>query len=355
MYSVVFVGSKWCDSYPPHGISNSEHNVIGSLEETGIAKCDWFSFDEFHLLHKQPGDVALIKLCEDNKYDLIILDWAHAGYEPVEMSMDYFTQIEEKKFVPGTYDWLNPTDKTLDILSHKLNIPIVCIEWDSVWSNQLNQAERLLDYIKFHIVVDTSFLLRIVKDPSRYLCLWTPQDPRIFYSIDEKERDIPFSFLGRLYKGDMSQRRDAIHFLRKHGVDVFHVGGQRERTAVSVDKYASCIRRSKISLSFPRSPTEISQLTGRTLEVTLSGSMLLEDLNSETLRYFVPMIDYVPFHSNTDMLVKALYYMENENERIAIANRGHKKATEYYDNKNFWNIVFAEVFHEYAEEHIICR
>ncbi len=336
MYKALYVGSKWCDSYPAHGLSNTRHNVVGSMNMSGMAECKHFAFDEFYFKHKKAGDEALIKQCESNKPDFIIMDGLNKTMEKSESGM---LDVGDAKFDPKEHDWLNPTSKTLDVLSHRLNIPIVSIWWDFVWVNAIKAAEALLPYVKFNIITDSVIALYLVSDPNRYISMWTPQDPKLYYDEGEEVRDIPISYIGWIHKKKGLKRAEKIEWLRENGVDIFHAGGQREKTGVSIKEYASLIRRSKISLNLPVSHSSVSQLNGRTMEITLSGSMLFEELNQETLRLFIPMEDYVCYYGHADMLIKALHYMNHENERIEIAQSGCRKATKYYNNKQFWGIV----------------
>lgn len=343
-YNVLLIGTKYLDACPTHGISTSAHNVVGTLEETGLAKCDWFGFDEFHYIYGKTGDEALIKHCEEAHYDLIILEWAFGRMEACDSTTAKSIHIENRRYISKKHDWLNPTDDTLDILSHKLNIPMIGMTHDSIWLEQIYQTEILLQYLKFFVLSDSSFALRVVENPDRYLYLWEPQDPRLFYSTEEKNRDIPVSFLGRLYKHNSSYRADTINYLREAGIDVFHKGGQREKTAVSLEEYASYIRRSKISLSLPRAGSGISQIQGRLWEIAASGSMILEDLNLETLQVFTPDVDYIAYSGYLDLIIKCRYYLDNDKERIKIAQSGHNKLIQHYNNKKFWNIIFNKLF-----------
>ena len=79
------------------------------------------------------------------------------------------------------------------------------------------------------------------------------------------------------------------------------------------------------------------------MEVTLSGSLLLESKNAETPRFFTPMSDYVVFDSKEDLLDKVRYYLEHEDERQQIAWNGHQKALKEYNHDIFWDRVIAKL------------
>lgn len=110
--------------------------------------------------------------------------------------------------------------------------------------------------------------------------------------------------------------------LRSNGIDVHQTGGQREYR-LPVDEYARMHMRSKVALNFCYHPNGRAQLKGRVLEVLLCGVMLLEAENTETAKLFEPMIDYVPFSDEKDLVDKVRYYPEHDAERMKIAGRGH--------------------------------
>lgn len=303
---VLFVTEKWCDCNPSCGISNSEHNLFGSLETSGWATQDRFHPDEYHFQNHRPFDTALLLKCIKSNPDLIILTW------------------------PGT-----PKLKTLKLIKERLRIPMVAIWWDSV--NHMEEAESFLPFVELNIVVDsTTAYLRRTYQPEKYMPMWSPQDPRIYYNPN-LHRDIDVCFVGTMT--DHPDRLAGISALISNGMDVYQTGGQRD-CRLSVDEYARTYMRTKIALNFCYHPNSIAQLKGRVFEVTLCGAMLLEADNSETAKWFEPMVDYVPFTDETDLVEKVKYYLAHDAERIEIAARGHQKAKELYTGEMFWKTVF---------------
>ena len=65
----------------------------------------------------------------------------------------------------------------------------------------------------------------------------------------------------------------------------------------------------------------------------------MENVNSETSKFFDPMVDYVAFEDKEDLEQKVLYYLNHDNERTAIAERGYQKATKRYNHQLFWGEV----------------
>lgn len=138
-------------------------------------------------------------------------------------------------------------------------------------------------------------------------------------------------------------RYAGISALRANAIDVYQTGGQREHR-LPVDEYARIYMRSKIALNFCYHPNGMAQLKGRIFEATSCGAMLMEADNPETAKLFEPMVDYVPFTDETDLVEKVRYYLAHNSERMEIAAKGHQKATEKYTGEMFWKTVFKRVF-----------
>ena len=307
---VLFVTEKWCDFNPKTGPTISEYILLGSLEASGLATQDRFHSDEYRLQNGRPFDTALLLKCIKSNPDLIILTW------------------------PGT-----PKLKTLKLIKERIQIPMVAIWWDSVF--YMEEAESFLPFVELNIVVDsTTAYLRKTHQPEKYMPMWCPQDPGIFYNPN-LHRDIAVCFVGSMT--NYPDRLAGISSLRLNGIDVYQTGGQRE-CRLSVDEYARIYMRSKIALNFCYTSKLMAQCKSRVFEATLCGAMLLEADNSETANWFEPMVDYVPFTDETDLVEKVRYYLAHDSKRIEIAARGHQKAKEKYTGEMFWKTVFSKVF-----------
>ena len=309
---VLFVTEKWCDCNPSLGTTYNAHGLFGSLEASGLATQDKFHPDEYRLQNGRPFDIALLLKCMKSKPDLIILTW------------------------PGT-----PELKTLEIIKERIQIPMVALWWDSV--NHMEEAESFLPFVELNVVVDSATAyLQKTHQPEKYMPMWTPWDSRIFYNPN-LNRDIEVCFVGTM--ANHPDRVAGISALKANGVNVCQTGGQRE-CRVPVDEYTRIYMRSKIALNFCYHSNLIAQCKGRVFEATLCGAMLMEAENSETARWFEPMVDYVPFTNETDLIEKVKYYLSHDSERMEIAGRGHHKAKERYTGEIFWKNVFRKIFSE---------
>ena len=312
---VLFVTEKWCDANPDFGLSNNTHNLFGSLEASGLATQAHFHFDEYWSRYGQPCDGALMQVCMEERPDVLFLTWL-------------------------PFSRFNPKLETLRII-RRMGIPIVTWWGDTVNPPIMEMADRLAAFVEHNVVVDSSTAYLRSKWRDRYLHLATPQDSRVFYNPG-LDRDIGISFLGSTARGDYSDRRAGLDALRAHGIAVYQSGGQREHR-LSIEDYARIYMRSRIALNFSLASTG-PQVKGHVFEVTLCGAMLLESDNPETRRWFEPMVEYVPFAGEADLVEKARYYLEHHAERTAIAERGHQKARERYTGEKFWETLFARLF-----------
>jgi len=122
-------------------------------------------------------------------------------------------------------------------------------------------------------------------------------------------------------------------------MNFFVSGGQREHN-LSIDQYAELFRRAKISVNFPSKHEEhVIQVKGRVFESLLCGCLLLERDNHLIKHWFEPMVHYVPFTSELDLLNKINYYLQHDDERKTIAKNGYNKMRECYSSKIWWESV----------------
>jgi len=237
-------------------------------------------------------------------------------------------------FYSNCYGHVCPKWETFGIIKKRLGIPVARICWEAN-----DDTDPGLQYVDLNIVLHSSYMKK-TRDLEKFIHMWVPQDPRIYYNPDIK-RDIDISFMGSTAEripGYYVDRRNGINALRSNGIDIYKSGGQREHR-VSVNEYANIFMRSKIALNFCWGWGNSIQAKGRIFEATLCGAMLLEADNPETSLWFEPMVDYIPFNDEKDLVKKAKYYIEHDSEREKIAESGYRKAKEKYNNNIFWNTI----------------
>ena len=167
--------------------------------------------------------------------------------------------------------------------------------------------------------------------------LWAPQDETLYHPAEEQ--DIGVSFLG---SPRYAERQKYLTHLVTSGVPV-HIGGGQREEGLSPERYAQLMRQSKISLNFPEGPDGYDQCKGRVWEILASKSLLLERKNAAIENYLKPNVHYVEFTDEKDLIEKMNYYLDNDNERDYIANKGHEIYKKKYNAKTFWNNIMKGV------------
>lgn len=95
----------------------------------------------------------------------------------------------------------------------------------------------------------------------------------------------------------------------------------------TVDNYQEMphvFKQSRINLNISLRSIK-SGIPQRAFDIMGSGGFLLSNYQNDFLDYFNPGEDFVFYESEKDLLSKVTYYLEHEDERIAIAKNGHDK------------------------------
>ena len=303
-----------CFKYKTHGSkvwqSPDQHVFVGPLKSANIA--DVF---EYNLDVDASGGLAndnnLINLICTIKPDLIILT-----------SYDIDSAI-------------SPNQSVLRTVRKLTDIPIVLFWPDTNDPEAPEILTKISEWVDLNVLLDSDALSKQISPRCALLRLWAPLDFNVFYP-HVGEKDIPVSFLGSV-GGYREGRKEYLDYLSSKGVNLKFSGGNEDPLALG--QYADIMRRSKISLNFSHSINDTHQLKGRVFETMFSRSLLLENVNGETSKYFDPMVDYVVFENKEDLEQKIAYYLSHEEELKAITDRGYQKATRQYNHQLFWSEV----------------
>ena len=313
---LLFVMDRWCDADPSHGPTNSESQLIGAIESTGlVGETKRFYFDD---LGQRMSKVAMAQLlfqdCQVFQPDLVV-------YTPIQ------GPLGEK---------LNPPDAVIEGLWTELGIKVHTHLWDTVADDaHVLSRRRYSDTIG---VVDSVVGQRFAGNP-RIVQSYPAVAPRYFHDKG-LERDIDVSFVGPL---SSPNRVEGVNFLRANGINVVVAGGQRTGR-LSWEEYAGLMQRSKISLNFSCNPYDgSSQMKARALEVMTCAAMLMEEDGEHTKRFFEAGRELVIFSSPEDLLVKVEHYLTSAKKRIAIALSGWRKVSGMYNARNCWGYIFRKL------------
>lgn len=311
---VLLVFEKWCDLAPGAGISSSYENFAAPLEATGLATCTCFHVDEHYLRHREPGDRAILRLCEETHPDLVFIVW-------IAFDMSH----------------INPSIETIHTIRQGMGIPVVTFCADSQLSHLMEHMDILKPYQDF--ICHGLSQRKSERNPQWYLHMPHPKDPAL-YCDPGVRRDIDVSFAGSV--GNRPARHERLRFLQQAGLAVMKTGGQRE-DKLSAAQYADILKRSRIGLNICDFPERA--LNGRVMETVLCGALLFDDENSEADLWLKPGIEYIRYSDNHDLADKIRYYLSHESERAEIARRGHEAGRRHFDGRHFWATILDQVSH----------
>jgi hypothetical protein len=191
---VLFVTEKYADANPAW-LSNSHHNLFGSLDCSGLGTRTNFFFED----HPHRLDDNLATYHRRLSPDLTVVTiLANPGYNG------------------------NPSLKTFEDMSNRG--PIVFIWFDAVQKFIMDKAKSLARFSTLNVILDHPFFI----PEEKFIHLWTPQDPRI-YNDPGINRDIDISFLGSI--DGYHDRAPTIEYLSVNmPYSIVHRdGGQRDR------------------------------------------------------------------------------------------------------------------------------
>jgi Glycosyl transferases group 1 len=321
---VLFVMERWCDCNPACGVTNSEHNLRGSLAATGLAGQRQFAYDRYVLRTGRRADVGLLREIARRPPSLLIVT-----------------------VVPGAS--YHPSFACLWFIRHILRIPVVFIWFDFVDTGLVRTLALIYSLVsKTSVVLDAPHT--VAASPllsALYLPLWTPQDPRVFTPPDDQApRDIDVCFLGS--RVSYPDRLECLERLRQLPIRLVEGGGQRE-ARLSVEEYVSLYKRSKIVVNFSANVIrlEADQAKGRVFEATLCGALLLESRNLETRHWLRHGEDYIEFTTAEDLVRKVQWFLAHDQDRRRIAKLGSLSAHSLCNAWRFWDLLLTATLRDY--------
>lgn len=221
--------------------------------------------------------------------------------------------------------------------TRRLGIPLLVWWTDLVTEGDILLAESLLGMIEYHVAIDRRTPPRFAADPSRYLCLWTPQPERWFYR-DARSRTLSLSFIGERF--DRPERARILRAVEEAQLPLTVAGGRREQDhPLPWDTYAKMVRGSHRVLNITSHPT-CPCVKGRTFEALASGALLIDQDTSALRRYMTPGADCLVYRDEHDVVPVIQYALSHEAESERIAWQGHQTYRAQFTSAHFWNQVF---------------
>ena len=313
-----------------------EMSFIGPLEEIGRAEADIFWEGPWGGESEVPLDWLLYERCLEFRPDILFLiGW---WMEPDDASRVNHVSLT------GYY-----------LIRKLLNIRIVWVMLDLG-----PQYFETADY--FTMICDRTFTLDgyewIQKQsafPVKHFSINPTLSPSLFHADAHNPRNIDLAFIGGL-DGYGGERRRSVAALRASGLDVVVPGG-RSQSQERLDNvvYADGFKRARIVICWSKHISgKWFQTKARIFETTLAGAMLLCEECDPVNHWFQPNVDYVPFSSQKELVAKARYYVDHEEERLHIAARGNETALAKYNADVVWGQTLEQIYQSlYHEEEAI--
>ena len=78
----------------------------------------------------------------------------------------------------------------------------------------------------------------------------------------------------------------------------------------------------------------------RCMDIMGAGGFLMTNFQADFLNHFTPDVDYVYFESKDDLINKCDYYLKHDDERMTIAENGHKKVQQFHNYRTRLEEIF---------------
>lgn len=303
---VTFLIEKYTGEYGRSGLSINLDNLVATLDQTGYATWNVVHYDEcFH----EGRPLPMAEICKPAGCDEHVLACV----------LHYHSRA-------------NPT--AAQLLQAKVSGSRVVYLWlDKKISKSTPEYYAVADV---NVVFDgNDFEL-----PNSWP-VWTPKNPQFFHDPGLL-RDLDVSLVGEVRY--LSQRKAMVDRLRTETripVTLCPTSAADTGRALSIAEYARLYQRSKISIAMTKDSSR--QLKGRVFEIVHCGALLFCDRNHHVSHYLRPGTDYVVYDGYEDLVHKARYFLEHEDERRAIARSGHLRVKTFCSHDLFWRSLLARV------------
>lgn len=164
-------------------------------------------------------------------------------------------------------------------------------------------------------------------------------NPFIFYPL-EIEKKFHISFIGRHYGERGYYLKNLYNFSYKNNLKCFFPLGDGVKMFFSLEEINKIYNQSKINISFAPKEPPGRIVNQRTFEICMSGNFQLMQYTPCVEEYFEIDKEIVCWKNKRDLYNKIIYFLENEDERVKIANQGYKRAKENHTWKKRFEYIF---------------
>lgn len=289
----------------------------------------------------------------ENVYSFYFIEYPNPNIALIE----YCRKIKPQAIMLSINSWPPthsgpPTVNTLSIIKKELDIPIVMFWFDIHVPQYIPVMANYSSISNFNVIFGSDNHSHIQIPPEvDYIYAGLAFENK-YLDLPDIVKDIDVGFLGTLWESRASYIDNVI----SKGFKIYTNGGlftdgkiitaTNRKTVTNwipyID-YLNLTSRLKISLNFSYLNEGKYQVRGRVWETMLCKTLLLEEDNPVTCRYFTPYVDYVPFTDIDDLIDKVRYYLSHEDEYDTIRLHGWETVTKYYNAKIFWQSIFETV------------
>ncbi len=185
---------------------------------------------------------------------------------------------------------------------------------------------------------------RAVGQPNVLLSQWAVN--HFDYRPVEADKRFDVTFVGQPH----SDRRAAVDFLRRNGIDVRTWGHGWPEGRVTQSQLIEIICSSKVNLNFSASSTRTSllaprlrQIKGRAFEIPGCGGLLLTEEAPGLERFYEIGAEVMAFRGHRDLLRAVRWLLEDDERREAIARAGMARTLRDHTYERRLNDIVAVV------------
>ena len=245
-------------------------------------------------------------------------------------------------FKPDVIIILTALGMSQNMIKYLSKYKIILRLWDSV--QRFPDLEEFMPYVQEIFCFehdDVEYLSKKYNIPARHVPLGA--DEKVYYPLD-RERDIDISFVGAPYKNRINLLEkickqayknnwtvkiggpwyDSNHFWKKYQFchRYPYLSKYVENRYFDVDEVSELYCRSKICLNI--NETKHHSLSPRTFEICATNSFQIMNTGQQSHGYLDLQKSLVLYEDENDLLTKIEYYLNNEEERAAIAKYGYE-------------------------------
>lgn len=165
--------------------------------------------------------------------------------------------------------------------------------------------------------------------------------PNHHYFMSDVEKKYDVVIVG----GCRSDRIPIVNELKKFfNIGLYGSGWENSLGFVSGKEQVKAINTGKIYLSFSRTMAGYNNVKVGLFEAVACKSFVITEYMDELNEYFVIGEEVVCYRERSELIEIIRYYLEHEEERLLIAERGYQKFLNSHTYKQRWDIVLKDLY-----------